>query len=82
MTDRQLVSEDDFADVLINAVELRPDLTYDAIVVDEGQDFPDTWWLALEACLSARQNSIFYVFYDSVNSSVYMQGELMRIPTF
>ena len=84
MTDRQLVSEDDFADVLINAVELRPDLTYDAIVVDEGQDFPDTWWLALEACLSARQNSIFYVFYDD-NQRVYpyrgsIPADLHRFP--
>ena len=83
MTDRQLVSEDDFADVLINAVELRPDLTYDAIVVDEGQDFPNTWWLALEACLSARQNSIFYVFYDD-NQRVYplSRKHSCRSPTF
>ena len=68
--DQQHISEDDFADLLINAVEHRPDLAYDAIIIDEGQDFPDTWWLALETCLSVKQNSIFYVFYDD-NQRVY-----------
>ena len=84
MLDHRLVSEDDFADVLIDAIELRPDLTYDAIIVDEGQDFVDTWWLALEACLNAKQNSIFYVFYDD-NQRVYphrgsIPADLQRFP--
>lgn len=82
--DQQHLSEDDFADVLINAVEQRPDLAYDAIIVDEGQDFPDTWWLALEVSLSAKQNSIFYIFYDD-NQRVYphrgsIPADLQRFP--
>ena len=68
--DQARLSEDDFANLLINAVEQRPALAYDAIIVDEGQDFPDTWWLALETCLSAGPNSIFYAFYDD-NQRVY-----------
>ncbi len=80
--DQQHISEDDFADMLINAAELQPDLAYDAIIVDEGQDFADTWWLALEACLSAKQNSIFYVFYDDNQRvySLYYQGESPSSP--
>jgi hypothetical protein len=82
--DRQHIVEDDFADALIKAVELRPDLKYDAIIVDEGQDFPDTWWPALEECLSKGQNSIFYVFYDD-NQRIYehrgsISTDLQRFP--
>src|SRR5258708_12202443 len=84
MVDHQVVSEGEFADVLINSIELRPDLAYDAIIVDEGQDFVDTWWLALETCLSAKQHSIFYVFYDD-NQRVYphqgsIPADLQRFP--
>jgi len=77
-------SEDDYAEMLINAVGKRPDLAYDAVVVDEGQDFPEIWWLALEACLKGQQNSIFYVFYDD-NQRVYphrgsIPADLQRFP--
>jgi hypothetical protein len=35
---------------------------FDAIVVDEGQDFRETWWLAIEDCLA--ENSRLMVFCD------------------
>src|SRR6266702_4314231 len=64
------VFDEDYPDTLIRAVELRPDPKYDAIIFDEGQDFQDTWWLALEVCLSKGRQSILYVFYGD-NQHVY-----------
>jgi len=37
---------------------------YDAILVDEGQDFLDSWWDILEMLLADRTASILYIFYD------------------
>ncbi len=37
---------------------------YDAIVVDEGQDFLNAWWDILEMLLADRIESILYIFYD------------------
>ena len=36
---------------------------YDAVIVDEGQDFAGEWWLVIEALLAA-DDSQFYIFYD------------------
>jgi hypothetical protein len=44
--------------------------SFDAIVVDEGQDFQETWWLALEMLLRDRERGVFYIFYDD-NQLVY-----------
>lgn len=68
--DAQHIFNEDYPDALSRAVEVRPDLKFDAIIVDEGQDFQDTWWLALEDCLREGRESIFYVFYDD-NQRVY-----------
>ncbi len=68
--DQRKVFDEDYPDALIHAMELRPDLKYDAIIVDEGQDFHDYWWLALEECFRQGQQSILYVFYDD-NQRVY-----------
>lgn len=37
---------------------------YNAIIVDEGQDFYDEWWSALQELFPKRKESIFYIFYD------------------
>lgn len=37
---------------------------YDAIIVDEGQDFRDTWWVIIEAALSSPSHGILYIFFD------------------
>lgn len=39
---------------------------YEAVVVDEGQDFADDWWPIVEACRSA--GSTLYVFFDEHQS--------------
>lgn len=41
---------------------------YDVIIVDEGQDFKDTYWIALESLL--REKGFLYIFYDN-NQNLY-----------
>lgn len=55
---------------LTDAVTQNPELGYDAIIVDEGQDFRDFWLTALKLCLRDEDESEFYVFYDD-NQRVY-----------
>ncbi len=45
------------------------DVRYDAIVVDEGQDFRASWWIGLQALLRTKE-SVLYAFYDN-NQNVY-----------
>lgn len=52
---------------LYQAMETRPELRWDTIVVDEGQDFRPHWWIALDACLKGDR---LRVFMDS-NQKVY-----------
>ncbi|MBV7326919.1 AAA family ATPase [Chloroflexi bacterium TSY] len=40
---------------------------YDAIIVDEAQDFRDTWWILIEAALTDSQG-ILYIFFDDNQS--------------
>jgi hypothetical protein len=46
------------------------DFKFDAIVVDEGQDFNETWWTGLEMLLEDPANGVFFIFYDD-NQLVY-----------
>lgn len=56
-------------EMLFEAVcELGPQ--YDAIIVDEGQDFRDNWWEILFYLLRDQEQGIFYIFYDS-NQNIY-----------
>jgi superfamily I DNA/RNA helicase len=57
-----------YVDALCDAFAFRPELRYDAVLVDEGQDFDYQWWLGLEACL--RTDGFLYVFYDD-NQTLY-----------
>ncbi|MFQ5612677.1 MAG: NERD domain-containing protein, partial [Anaerolineae bacterium] len=43
---------------------------FDAIIVDEGQDVPDNWWLPLQCLLHDPDQGIFYVFFDD-NQNIY-----------
>lgn len=48
---------------LLDALDATPS-RFDAIVVDEGQDFADIWWVTLEALLAGGDAGVLYVFYD------------------
>ncbi len=37
---------------------------YDAIIVDEGQDFHESWWIPLQTLLHDPEEGIVYIFYD------------------
>lgn len=39
---------------------------YDAVIVDEGQDFDSEWWLPLEMLCHKEEEAPFYLFYDPV----------------
>ncbi|MFN8611735.1 MAG: NERD domain-containing protein [Vulcanimicrobiota bacterium] len=50
-------------ELLLEALERRPDLRYDALLVDEGQDFRSTWWIAALSLLK-HDDCPCYIFYD------------------
>lgn len=50
-------------DLLLTALDSVPD-RFDAVVVDEGQDFYPEWWMALEMINSTGDTGPFYVFFD------------------
>lgn len=47
-----------------------PSFRYQAILVDEGQDFGDEYWLAIEMLLAHEEDAQLYVFYDP-NQAIY-----------
>ena len=53
---------------LANAIRLLGP-TYDAIVVDEAQDFGDEFWLPTEMLLKDLENGMLYVFLDETKMS-------------
>jgi len=50
-------------DALINSYSISP-VSYDSIIIDEGQDFKDEYWLAIELLLDGNPDTNFYVFQD------------------
>ncbi|MBD3170234.1 MAG: AAA family ATPase [candidate division Zixibacteria bacterium] len=46
------------------------DHRFDAIIVDEGQDFKESYWIIIQLLLSDEKESLFYVFADS-NQNIY-----------
>jgi nuclease-like protein/UvrD-like helicase family protein/AAA domain-containing protein len=55
--------ERELPEALLTALERIPD-RYDAIIVDEGQDFSDDYWVSLTCALQDPNSGILYVFYD------------------
>ena len=53
--------------------------SYDAIVCDEGQDFREEYWFALELLLSSSKTSPLYVFFDD-NQNLYERNSSFPIP--
>ena len=51
-------------EALLEAADVLADQRYDAIVVDEAQDFMDNWWMPLQYLLHDPDGGIFYIFYD------------------
>ncbi len=67
------------ADLLMDSVNIirSPDSSaheklFDAIIVDEAQDFEDEWWIPLPDLLKDPEQGVFYVFFDD-NQRLYTQ---------
>jgi len=52
---------------------------FDLIVVDEGQDFSDSWWLVLETLIRDDDEARIFVFRDN-NQNIY--GRSQSLPDF
>ncbi|MEC3860144.1 NERD domain-containing protein [Mesobacterium sp. TK19101] len=51
-------------EALVDAVSNIPDLGFDTVIIDEGQDFRDSWLHALRLTINEPDTGEFYVFYD------------------
>jgi hypothetical protein len=60
-----------------SAIDRLPDTRFDALVVDEAQDFSDTWWVPLTELLNDPENDSFYVFYDRQQQ---LYGKELNLP--
>ncbi len=69
VSSKKLLFSDIYPSLLVDAAEVLRDVRYDAIIVDEGQDFEAHWWVAVETVRSSPESSL-YVFFDS-NQKVY-----------
>lgn len=63
--------------LVVDALCMHQFQGYDAIIIDEGQDFYASWWPAIECLMDQKGRGIFRVFYDS-NQAVY--GNILNIP--
>jgi hypothetical protein len=54
-------------------------IQYDAIIVDEGQDFQDAWWLPLQMLLRDPDEGILYIFFDD-NQRIYVSRGEFPLP--
>ncbi|NBD14036.1 AAA family ATPase [Corallococcus silvisoli] len=66
------VIDERWPELLMQAAERRHELRYDAIVVDEGQDFRPHWWPAVDSLLTRSGRAQLYVFLDG-NQRVYKE---------
>lgn len=44
--------------------QVEPDELYDAVIVDEAQDFSDEMWISVPELLKQRNEGVLYVFFD------------------
>lgn len=62
--DPQAFWRDEAPSLLLQALERLPAERYDAVIVDEGQDFHEYWWLAVENLLRRAKEDVLWVFFD------------------
>ncbi len=56
-------------DVAFNLIN-ENNINFDAIIVDEGQDFKELWWLIIEEISSNSSEQILYIFHDDQQSLI------------
>ncbi len=65
--------------LLLSALEKKKE-TFDAVIVDEGQDFKTDWWVAVRELLKDKENGYFYIFYDP-GQNIYNGGIDLPVPS-
>jgi hypothetical protein len=58
---------------LLESLDRLPERRWDAVIVDEGQDFRENWWAAIEELLREPRSGSLVVFYDP-NQDIYGGG--------
>lgn len=71
MADEAAYFREDLPTAMFEALAVVPN-RYDAVIVDEGQDFEESWWTPLELLLHDSESGIFYIFYDD-NQRIYVE---------
>ena len=61
-------------DLFVEALD-KIESRFDAVIVDEGQDFYPNWWLPLELINSKGEEGAFFVFYDPKQDIYAKQGD-------
>jgi hypothetical protein len=56
--------DDEAPELLLEALERVDGARYDAVVIDEGQDFLGNWWEVIEELLTEPHTGTLYVFLD------------------
>jgi len=69
--DPKVFFRNELPDCLLDSLEEVAD-RYDALIVDEGQDFQDNWWLPLQELLNDPEEGMFYIFFDD-NQKIYCE---------
>lgn len=67
---QRLFFEQELPEALMEAVDRLQHIRYDAIIVDEGQDFLEDWWVSLQMLLREPDEGILYIFFDD-NQRIY-----------
>jgi Nuclease-related domain/AAA domain/UvrD-like helicase C-terminal domain len=67
--DREAFFRYELSDAMLQALEIVSQ-RYDAILVDEAQDFDPVWWIGIEQLLRDPAESLLYLFYDD-NQQIY-----------
>jgi len=52
--------------LVLEALDALPEERYEAVIVDEGQDFQPDWWDSVKGLLADPEHGTWYVFYDPV----------------
>lgn len=64
--------EQELPEALLEAVDRLQHVRYDAVIVDEGQDFLEDWWIPLQSLLHDPDEGILYIFFDD-NQRIYQR---------
>ncbi len=65
--------DEDVAELFLQALERSPQTRWDAVIVDEAQDFRADWWIPVRTLLRCPDKGVLYVFYDP-NQQIYGDG--------